>query len=179
MTDDDGTQPPAKRETTEHAHGGNFLTTQVGPLPLWGWAVALVGAYLLYRWWKNYEANSAATAAANETTTPSGAPSTTTTPTTTTAAPTTNLGWLASAETSLSALGYSPSLIRTALDRYLSGEQLDAKEEAVIEAAINTLGAPPVAGTFGKEAPAKPKAKPKLKPPQAVQASTHSPTTKT
>lgn len=38
-----------EQEPIQAEQGGNFLTKKLGPLPVWGWAAAGIGAYLLYR----------------------------------------------------------------------------------------------------------------------------------
>ncbi len=51
--------PP--RHGASAPHAGDALTRKLGPLPVWAWALVVVGAYLLY---KHYQGTSAGAAAA-------------------------------------------------------------------------------------------------------------------
>lgn len=59
--------PPPKPPKSK-AGLGQRLTAKVGPLPVWGWAVAILGAYLLYT--RLHPAAAAATSSTNSTATP-------------------------------------------------------------------------------------------------------------
>lgn len=152
-------------------HGGNFLTAKMGPLPVYGWLVVAVAGYLLYRYYKNQSSSNPSGVMPDSGATPSGAPTTPDVsvpglvPAPVPGSPANNSQWLADAESALKRLGYGNGLIKISLDRYLAGEQLDAKEEAVIETATNIVGHPPVAGTFGTPAPPHKQVKPKPKKP--------------
>lgn len=136
-------------------HGGNILTKRIGPLPVIGWVVVIIGAYLVYRYIHNLNASNATPSGTATDNAPIGSTDTGSgqTPGPTPQPAMTNAQWYAKAYAGVIRLGYSPQLAKTALDRYFSGEQLDAREEAVIHAAINLYGAPPVSGNFGQEAP--------------------------
>lgn len=149
--------------------GGNILTKRIGPLPVIGWVIVAVGVYLVYRYIQN---RNAASTAATDTSAPlatnNALPGTdqTTNPTDTTTTPGSATGdedWVTKARADLIRLGYSPETVDMVLRRYMSGEQLDAQEQAIIDAAINLNGSPPGGGgNLGTLAPPKPKPK---KPP--------------
>lgn len=152
-----------------HVHGksgGNILTHKLGPLPVWGWfAIALV-SYIIYRKLKggSTAGNGTVTAAngANNllgsqgaytngagqiidaatgqvlgTTTGSGIPTTTTT------TPISGQDWAAKAYNALQGLGYSNQAINDALQKYVSGQPLNATEMGIVDGAVNLVGAAP------------------------------------
>lgn len=176
VTDKDTGEKRVRNTTTVYepkTGGGNFLTKKFGFLPVWAWAIVVVGGILYWRHLQNANAaNAAATTPVDSGITPSAAPTTpdnVPTSTTPTEAAANNLQWEAEAVAALKRLGYHDNLINTAMQRYFAGEQLDEKEEAAIETAINLVGQPPAGGHFGEEVPPKKKAPtgghhPKTKP---------------
>jgi hypothetical protein len=60
-------QPPPKKGS---ADGGNFLTKKAGPLPVWGYIVVAVAAYLIYKKLSGSGTSSAGTAATTGTAAP-------------------------------------------------------------------------------------------------------------
>lgn len=149
MAEDDNNKPEPHSHSHESDGGnGNFLMKRVGPLPVVGWVIVIIGAFILYRYISDRNSSSSTMPDSTDTE-PSdagggdGSTGTTTPTTTTTGTGLTEGQWMSDAEARLKQLGYSQSLIQTAFQRYESGETLDAKEEAVIEAAINLIGQPP------------------------------------
>jgi len=65
------------------------------------------------------------------------------------AAPTTNAQWTQAALTALTGEGYSATTVLAALGLYLTGGQLNANQEAIVNAAIASEGYPPVSGANG------------------------------
>lgn len=159
MANDDIDEHPPEHHPapSTSAQGGNFLTHRIGPLPVYGWIVAAIGAYLLYHWLKNRNASSTQATTPDSGITPSlasspdGGSPPTTQPGMTNTVPVE--AWLSRATHNLATLGYDPKLVETSLRRYLSGEQLDEQEWHVVEAAINTSGQPQTSGTLGQLVP--------------------------
>lgn len=157
--------------------GGNILTKRIGPLPVIGWVIVAVGVYLVYRYIQNRNAStSTSTPGSVDTGIPtdvSTQPPPDSTPNPTTTNPTGDEQWSIKARADLIRLGYDPKTVDMVLRRYLSGEQLDRQEEAMIDAAINLEGSPPGGGgTLGALAPPGPVKAPKPPKPKPVPAPT-------
>src|ERR1035438_6857411 len=148
---------------------GNVLTKKVGPLPVWGWAAVVIGAYLVYRYIKDKNAASASSSTGTST----GADTTasqangifgsegfgvnsagqivdtatgTVVGSTGNGAGTTSTSgqdWASSAYQALQGLGYGNAQIDQTLQDYISGQKLSASEYATVEAAINLIGNAP------------------------------------
>lgn len=148
----------------EHSAGGAGklgLPKTIGPLPIQVWAVAILGGVAVAYFVRKRATSSAATtaaAAATPATDPGSsldgtAPATTgttvpiglTTQYSGVTTPTidTNSAWQTQAEISLIGKGMAPLLVDRALSGYLLGNQLDTSEQAVITAALQTMGPPP------------------------------------
>lgn len=166
MADD---EQPTPDPDDQQQGGGNFLTHQVGPLPVWGWLVAAVGTIILYKIIKGrsssasgtgtvagqnnanslfgtegFSTNSAGQVVDNATgdilgAGPSGTNSTGNSGTGTTSA----AQWFANAQQTLFGLGYDSSAVDQALQDYAAGNQLPQNEYGIIEAAIRLTGNPP------------------------------------
>jgi hypothetical protein len=149
-----------------HAAPGNGhgLTKKVGPLPVWGWAVVIVGAYLLYHYLHNRSSSAASTVIPDSGANPSNAlvggdsgTSTTSTGSTGTA---TAADWIFNAQQYLLALGYDQSSIDTAFQDWTSGNPLTSTDVGILDSAVNGNGAPPAGlpvitlGTSGSTATA-------------------------
>jgi hypothetical protein len=152
---------------------------QTGGIPRWviyaGGAAALVGLYL---WYRNNQANAAATA----TGTSGGAVAPVVDPSTgglidpntglpyigtQPPPPTDNSGWLLSAEQAAAHLGYAPGLVDQALYNFLNGNALNAAQSGVINTLLGKVGYPPIQVPFLGTPPATtPTPKPPVKPPK-------------
>lgn len=161
-------------QSSEHSHsparaGGSGLGHKLGPLPVWGWVVVAVGAYLLYHYLKNRNASNTATAAdgtvngtdnassllGTEGATVNGAGQIVDTATgsilgsasggtsTSAADTTTPEGWLSAAQQALYSLGYDSGTADQALMDYVSGTPLNPTEYGIVESAFKTIGAAP------------------------------------
>lgn len=132
------------------------MTKKLGPLPLYAYAVIIVGvAYGVY-WWKN---NRVGVARPEGATTdvgsgfatgaqpfPSAGGYTGTVPQTGTAAPSskTNAQWAkATADSLIASGGGNPADIMNAITAYLGGNALDEKASAIIATALRQYGSPP------------------------------------
>ena len=125
----------------------NVLTKKLGPLPVWGWAVAIVAGYLVYRWWKDRQGAGAApvtvtsgTSTGIAVTRASQAPFITSS----TSNPTTSLGtgqtWVAKAQAALQGIGYTSNTVDKALQAYVSGSGLDQSQHNIVTAANKLVG---------------------------------------
>lgn len=154
------------------------LTAKAGPLPVWGWAIAVSAPIIAYRVYTTRKAAAAAAAAATATTAqPSadsypltGVPGTTdssagalgayslynpggiytgdgSTTSTTSTAPTSNNQWRQLAADKLTAAGYDPSQVNTALTAILSGIAVTPQQEALFNEAVRAVGSNPPDGT--------------------------------
>jgi hypothetical protein len=74
-----GNKPPNKSTSPTGGGGGFSLGMKVGPLPLWGWIVALGAGYLLYKHFAGSSSSSSTTGATTGSTTATGEPSETVT----------------------------------------------------------------------------------------------------
>ena len=162
---DTGSQGP-----TEHGHSaipkGNALTHKVGPLPVWGWAAVIIGAYLLYRFL--HKSSSTATTATTDGTingsnnanglvgtegaSVNGAGQIVDTATGTVlgtvsggdnSTVTTPGDWVTAAMQSVESLGFDPAAVEQAFQAYTSGQPLTTGQYGIIESAFNTTGAAP------------------------------------
>lgn len=139
------------------------LSKKLGPLPLWGWAVAAVAAYLVFTWWRDRSKTTTA-APATTVTGYTGARTmgqfvTSTghvlTPTTGNIIGNTGTGssgnltgetWINKAQLALLNLGYSPATIASALQAYASGSALNQTQYNIVTAAEKLIGAGPFGG---------------------------------
>lgn len=133
-----------------HAAGkGHGLSKKVGPLPIWGWAAVVIGAYLMFRYLQARSANNAAATAANGTggglapNNAAGIPTPGSTTSGTTPDTTTVSGWLAAAQAALQNLGLDNNTINQALQNYAAGIPLQQSEYNIVESAIKIVGAAP------------------------------------
>ncbi len=132
------------------------LTRKVGPLPVWGWGLAVGGGLLAASYMR---ARAGGGGGAED---PGVAPATATaagvgnlgdtgtatvTPAVTPYRATNNDEWrtLASELILGTHLGYSGLAVDTALSKYLSGEPLSIAEQAIVNLAIRLAGSPPTA----------------------------------
>lgn len=127
----------------------NVFTKKVGPLPVWGWAVALVAAYLVYEWWRGRSSASSAPTIAPTSALAGGVPYTGARPTVTTVGKTTPSAtpsaetWAQHAMTALANLGYTPNTISKAMQAYFSHSPLDQSSYNIITAAEKLIGNAP------------------------------------
>jgi hypothetical protein len=138
---------------------GNFLTQKVGPLPIGVWMVAALGIYL-------YLKNKSAAAAKNTgptAVTPAGTVGTTggigssdmsgggggstgntgTSGSTTAGQYQTNDAWGRAAVNYLVSIGEDPTVANSAITQFLASQNLTADQQAMVNLAIQSLGAPP------------------------------------
>lgn len=143
--------PPA----SSSGHSGHSLSEKVGPMPLWMWIglgiVVVVGFYI----YEKNKSSAAAEQAAAATTTALGTPTggAVSTPSvgenavapggTGSSYPTTS-DWESAALSAVEGTGtYTPTDVLSALQTFLAGGQLNAQQTSIIDAALNTVGAPP------------------------------------
>lgn len=140
---DVSTQPPAHPPAKTKGSG---VTKKLGPLPIWGWALMIVLAYLLYRYLKNRNSSASATGSlsgaggtavngagsggSNNVSTPTGSSQSVE-------------DWINAAQNALENLGYSQSSVDQAFQDYLAGNTLTPQEAAIISSATNLVGAAP------------------------------------
>jgi hypothetical protein len=129
------------------------MTKKLGPLPVWAWAVAGVGGYLLLE--RLRKTSTAAATAAGASVAASNAGTglgTSQTPPPLPGSPgisgiTTNNQWATEASTTLISdsgqYGWSPSEVETAISAYLNGENLTGDGVAIVNAALAMFGSPP------------------------------------
>lgn len=127
------------------------LTGKLGPIPIWGWAVGIVGVYVLFHYLHGATSSTPATVSsatlptnyslpgAGATQTSGSATSSSSTPST----PTTNAEWGNAAAAYLIGAGDNPSLVEQALSDFLAGNTLTASEQTLVNAALKQLGSPP------------------------------------
>lgn len=165
---DTSTPAPSSSSSAQKKGGGNFLTHKLGPLPMWGWFVVVIGAVLLYKILKGRSSSAASTTAsgtvqgANNALGMFGSEGFSTNSagevidnatgdilgtfggaTGSGTGTTTNQGWVNAAQQALFNLGYDNTLVDTALQDYESGQALPQNEYNVIESAIHLVGNPP------------------------------------
>lgn len=154
-------------ETEGAAKGANnFLTRKVGPLPLGVWLVAGIGIYLYYR------KKQTAASAAGGTVTPSGTVGTSgrigssdqsggggsdgntgTSGSTVSGQYATNDAWARAAINYLVGIGVDPTVANASITQFLGSQALTPEEQADVNLAIQTLGAPPSAPQPGSAPP--------------------------
>ncbi len=128
------------------------IKQKMGPLPVWGWgliigALALVAYYLMNRGSNdgNYASDGVNLDATGYSTSGLSGPKELSE-----AAEATNDGWLADASARVAgALAVSPSDVRAALYKWLTGQDYTQAEKAWIDKALETAGSPPQ-GTTGQ-----------------------------
>jgi len=118
----------------------DVATTDLGPLPLWGWAVALVGGIYLSRLISGRTrkgatspVGSAATAAYVPSAATAAGP----------AGPATNDLWRAAGLRGAIASGASPLTADRALSSYLAGDPVSPANANIVEQALQAIGLPP------------------------------------
>lgn len=147
---------------------GNFLTEKVGPLPVWAWMGA-AGVIYLYLRKKNTAAPTGPTAV-----TPSGTVGTTggigssdmsggggggsggdtgTSGSTTAGQYATNDAWGRAAVNLLVGRGIDPTVANSAITQFLASQPLTTDQQADVNLAIQTLGAPPTLPQPGNAPP--------------------------
>lgn len=146
---------------------GHGLTARLGPLPMWGWIVVIVGAVIVYKIIKDrnssastsgtvgaannaaslfgtegFSTNSAGQLVDNATGDILGSigGGTSSSPGTGT---TTAAQWFSNAQQTLFNLGYDSGAVDQALQDYASGNQLTPGEYGIVEAAVRLTGAAP------------------------------------
>lgn len=162
--------------TVPHAAvaSGKGLSHKVGPLPIYGWLVIIVGSYFLFKYLKGKSASSTGAATSSGDGTVSASDN---------AATPSNLGaegfsvnsagqvtdvgsgdvlgyvsgstnstgtvqsWLAAAQSALTGLGYNTNNVNSALAGYSQGNALTPAEYGIVEAATKIIGAAPGLGT--------------------------------
>lgn len=130
----------------------NPLTKEAGGQPVWAWGAELVGAFIVFRWWKNRQAANAANAvtAIPSSVGPPGAGGGGATGTGVTA-PQNWAGWLQQALSSATGPGYGPSAAYNDFAQWIQGGCVSSTGFTAIGNAISTLGLPP---GFGSGVPA-------------------------
>lgn len=127
------------------------LKKMYGPLPLWGWLVVVLGGLGIAYWSTKKSGSSSSADTVSDETVPSGAftsadqvtTGSITGSATDTDTDVSNDTWGRNAENELLARGYDPTLVDTAIRKYLASQPLNASETAVITAALRAVGAPP------------------------------------
>lgn len=169
MADDEVPDDPNPPDNSDSG-GGNFLTNRVGPLPMWGWIVVVVGAVVVWKIIKDrqnasasgsgtvagqnnaaslfgtegFSTNSAGQLVDNATGDILGNSPLGTGGTGGTGSGTTSASqWFATAQQTLFNLGYDSNAVDQALQDFAAGNQLPQNEYGIIEAAIKLTGNPP------------------------------------
>ena len=139
------------------------LQKKLGPLPVWAWAVVVVGAYLVYRYIHSHQGQAAAAGASTGSVSTGQASSGLAYDPSTGAIYDPNSGtiygtmpqssgnngtgsvsdWLTSAVNALQSLGYTPDQYQPALQDYLAGNPLTQTEAAIVHAAGSVVGTAP------------------------------------
>jgi hypothetical protein len=126
----------------------NPLTKEAAGQPVWAWGAEIVGAYLVYRWWRNRQAANAATAALGTT---SGPPPTssgdTGTGSTAASSPQSWTDWLNQFLHTAPTAGYSSSQAFNDATAWINGGCVSAQGYAPLSNALQTIGLPPGFGT--------------------------------
>jgi hypothetical protein len=164
MADD---EEPTPDPDEQQGGGGNFLTNRVGPLPMWGWFVVVIGGFIVLKvirgrqtgtgstvagqnnaaslfGTEGFSTNSAGQLVDNATgdilgAVPGGSNTTGNSGTGTISA----AQWFANAQQTLFGLGFDSNAVDQALQDYAAGNQLPQNEYGIIEAAIRLTGNPP------------------------------------
>lgn len=149
-------------------HHGPDLFSKVGPLPAWAWGAVVVGGYIVYQHMHSGVPPQAldnpmetgsdpyadgatsgglpsidpSTAGYNYQDVLSGSYEGTTTGSGTRYS--TNQQWAISVISNLTSMGFSASLVTTAVSKYLAGQALTSSESQAINAAITNFGPPPL-----------------------------------
>ena len=124
----------------------NVLTKKLGPLPVWGWAIAIVAGYLVYRWWKDRSAGTAPQSITSGTSTgiavtrASQAPFITSGRGNTTSSTGTGSTWVAKAQAALQGIGYTSGTVDKALQAYVSGSGMNQSQHNIVTAAQKLVG---------------------------------------
>lgn len=138
--------------------GGNFLTHKVGPLPVGIWMLAAAGIY-----WYLKKKNAAAASTGPTAVTPAGTVGTTggigssdssgtgggsggdtgSSGSTTVGQYQTNDAWGRAAVNYLVSIGEDPTVANSAVTQFLASQNLTADQQAMINLAVQALGAPP------------------------------------
>jgi hypothetical protein len=169
MADDEEPTVDDEGEQETGDSGGSGLAKRVGPLPIWGWIVVVIGGIVVWRIIKNrnaassgvtggtqgnnalplfgtegFSTNSAGQIVDNATgdilgSFPGGTNSTGSSGTGTLTA----AQWFSNAQQTLFNLGYDSAAVDQALQDYAAGNHLPQNEYGIIEAAIRLTGNPP------------------------------------
>ena len=129
----------------------NPLTREAGGQPVWAWGAEALGALLVFRWWRNRQAASAAGAALGTTSGPpavsgyGGGLTGSTGPTS--AAPASWASWLSQALAGSTGANLSPTQAYNDFTSWINGGCASSAGASAIGNAINTLGLPPGFGT--------------------------------
>lgn len=150
--------------------GGSGLQKRMGPLPLWGWIVVVVGGLIVYKIIKSRSSSSSSTVTGGTQgnnalplfgtegfgTNPAGQivdnatgdilgsfPGGTNTTGNSGTGTSTSAQWFSNAQQALFNLGYDNAAVDQALQDYAAGNQLPQNEYGIIEAAIRLTGNPP------------------------------------
>lgn len=131
--------------------GGDWWKEQVGPLPLGVWLLAIAGGVGV-AFYARHAAPDTPADVIDDPLAVAPLPATqgalvgvnNSSSTGASSSPTTNEEWVTAASRQLIAAGFSPTLVTAALVRYLRGDTLTAVEQQAVDAALRTLGPPPV-----------------------------------
>lgn len=127
--------------------GGSFgfLTRKVGPMPVWGWGLIVVGIYYWYTHYGPGAASAATTASttAAATASPPQQDLFVTQPQYGGSMYKTNAQWEVAAVNYLTGQGVTPSLASSAIYTYIQGGSLTAQQQGYVNLAIEGIGAPP------------------------------------
>lgn len=123
---------------------------KIGPLPVWGWAVGVVGAYYVFHYMHGSSSPATTTVAVPSNLSLPGSGATVASssggpvgPVASVSGPTTNQQWSTLAANYLIAQGDSPTTVESALADYLAGNTLDSAEQAIVDQALKVFGSPP------------------------------------
>lgn len=144
------------------------LTRKLGPLPVWGWAVAVAGGYVVFKHFSPSTSSTPVTtpsaAAADQALAGSIVPDTSGggagTPTGSPGGPTTNAEWALAAVNALIGQHVDGVAAENAINAYLSGVALTTAQHSLVVEAIQAVGPPPEGVPFSPNQPSGPSTPP-------------------